>query len=70
VPYRAPFYSEMVGAHLFVGWPDGSILEYFYQVFQQELQTYLFLGLLSQVLGSAILPAQIDLFLQRLDSAG
>jgi hypothetical protein len=69
-PYRVPFYSDMVGTHLFIGWPVGSLLEYFSQMFQQELRTYLFLGLLSRVLGSIVLPTQIDLFLQRLDSTG
>jgi hypothetical protein len=34
----------MVGAHLFVGWLAGSVLEYFFQVFPQELPSYLFLG--------------------------
>jgi hypothetical protein len=60
----------MVGTHLFIRRQAGSILEYFSQVLQQELWTYLFIGLPSRVLGSAVLPARMDLFLQRLDSAG
>jgi hypothetical protein len=53
---------------MFIGWPAGSILEYFSQVFPQELRSYLFLGLSSQVLESVVLPAWMDLILQQLDS--
>jgi hypothetical protein len=60
----------MEGAHLFIGWPAGSVLEYFSYEFQQELQSYLFLGLPSQVLESAVLPARMNLFLQQLTSMG
>jgi hypothetical protein len=35
----------------------------------QKFRSYLFLGFPSRVLESTILPAQMDLFLQRLDSA-
>jgi hypothetical protein len=28
VPYWVPFYPDMVGAHLLIGRPAGSILEY------------------------------------------
>jgi hypothetical protein len=36
----------------------------------QELRSDVLLGLLSRILESAVLLAQVDLFLQRLDSAG
>jgi hypothetical protein len=65
-----PFYSDMVRVHMFIRWTARSVLEYFSQVFQQELRSYLFLGLPSRVLESVVLPAQMDLFLQQLDSAG
>jgi hypothetical protein len=29
VPYQFPFYPNMVGVHLLIGWPVGSVLEYF-----------------------------------------
>jgi hypothetical protein len=60
----------MVEAHLFVSWPVGSVLKCFSEVLYQELWSYIFLGLLSQVSGSVVLPARKDLFLQWLDSAG
>jgi hypothetical protein len=60
----------MVEAHLFIGRPSGSVLKYLSEVLYQELQSYIFLGPPSQVLGSAVLPAWMDLFLQWLDLVG
>jgi hypothetical protein len=55
---------------MFVRWPAGSVLEYFSQVFQQEIQSYLFLGLPSWVLESIVLLARMDLPFQWWDSLG
>jgi hypothetical protein len=69
-PYRVPLNPNMVGSHLLVGWPAGSVLEYLSYMLHQEIWSYIFLGLLSRVLGSTVLPTQMDMFLQLLDSAG
>jgi hypothetical protein len=60
----------MVGAHLFIGRPARNVLKYLSEVLHQKLQSYIFLGFPSRVLGSAVLLAWMDLFLQRLDSTG
>jgi hypothetical protein len=60
----------MVEVHLFLSRPARSVLKYLSEVLYQELQSYIFSGLPSQVLGSTILPARMDLFLQWLDSVG
>jgi hypothetical protein len=60
----------MVGAHLLISRPVGGILEYFFQMFHQKLRSNLLTSFLSQILGSAVFPTQVDLFLQRKDSAG
>jgi hypothetical protein len=36
-PYRVPFYPDMIGAHLLIGWPVGGVLEHFIQEFHQKL---------------------------------
>jgi hypothetical protein len=69
-PYQVPLYPNMVGEHLLISWPARSVLEYLSQMFHQELWSYIFPGLLSQVLGSIVLPTWMDLFLQWLDSVG
>jgi hypothetical protein len=70
VPYWVPFYFDMVEAHLFVGRPAGSVLKYFSKVLYQEPWSYIFSSLPSRVLESTVLPAWMNLFLQRLDSMG
>jgi hypothetical protein len=55
---------------MFVRWPVGSVLEYFSQVFQQEIRSYLFLGLPSWVLEFVVLLARMDLLFQWWDSSG
>jgi hypothetical protein len=39
-PYRVPFYPNMVGAHLFVGWPAGSVLESLLDVSPEAPELY------------------------------
>jgi hypothetical protein len=60
----------MVEAHLFVSWLAESVLKYLSEVLYLELRSYIFSGLPSLVLGSVVLPAQMDMFLQCLDLAG
>jgi hypothetical protein len=60
----------MVEAHLCIDRLVGSVLKYLSKVPYQELQSYIFSGLPSLVLESAVLPARMDLFLQWLHSAG
>jgi hypothetical protein len=60
----------MVEAHLFINQLVGSVVKYLFEVLYQELQRYIFSGLPSRVLESAVLPALIDLFLQWLHSVG
>jgi hypothetical protein len=55
---------------MFVDQPVGSVLKYLSEVIYQELWSYIFLGLPSWVLDSAVLPAWMDLFLQQLDTMG
>jgi hypothetical protein len=69
-PYWVHFYPDMVGAHLLISQPAGGILEYFFQMFHQELWSDLLTGFPCRVLVSAVFPTQVDLFLQRKDSAG
>jgi hypothetical protein len=69
-PYRVSFYSDVVGAHLLVGWPCGDVLEYFTQMLHQKFWSHIFLCFLSWVLESTILPTRMDLLVQRLESAG
>jgi hypothetical protein len=70
VPYRVPFYPNIVGAHLLASRPAGGVMKYLSQMFHEELQSYVFTSLLSRVLESAILPAQGDLLLQGLNLMG
>jgi hypothetical protein len=69
-PYWVHFYPDMVGAHLLISRPAGGILEYFFQMFHQELRSDLLTGFPSRVLVSDVFPTQMDFFLQRKDSAG
>jgi hypothetical protein len=50
--------------------PARGILEYFFQMFHQNLRSNLVTGIPSWVLESAIFPSRVDLFLQRKDSTG
>jgi hypothetical protein len=68
VPYRAPFCPDVIRVHLLIGWPAGDILKQFPQMLYQKFWGYFFLSFLSRVLGSAVLPTQVNLFFQRLDS--
>jgi hypothetical protein len=70
VPYQVPFYPNMVGAHLLISWPTGSVLEHFFQKLHETIQSNPLDGFSSRILGSAILPPWVDFFLQRDDSAG
>jgi hypothetical protein len=70
VPYRVPFYSDVVRAHLQVIWPSGDVLEHFYQMLHQKFRSHVFLSLPSRFLESAVHPAWMDLLFQRLDSIG
>jgi hypothetical protein len=70
VPYGVPFNPDMVGAHLLISRPAGGILEYFFQMFHQNLQSNLLTGFPSWVLEFAVFPARVDLFLEWKDSAG
>jgi hypothetical protein len=69
-PYRVSFHPDMVGLHLLVSQPVGGVLKHFFQKLHQMLQSNLFTGLPSQVLDSDILPARVNLFLQRNNSVG
>jgi hypothetical protein len=60
----------MVGAYLLISRPASGILEYFFQMFHQNLWSNLVTGILSWVLESAMFPTWVDLFLQRKDSTG
>jgi hypothetical protein len=60
----------MVGAHLLISRSVGGILEYFFQMFHQNLRSNLLTGFLSQVLEPAVFLTRVDLFLQRKDFAG
>jgi hypothetical protein len=55
-PYRVHLNPNMAGAHLLIGWPARSVLEYLSYMLYQELWSYIFLGHLSRVLGSTVLP--------------
>jgi hypothetical protein len=70
VPYRVSFYPDMVGAHLLVSQPAGGVLEHFFQELHQMLLSNLLVGFLSGVFDSAVLPARVNLLLQRDDSTG
>jgi hypothetical protein len=60
----------MVGAHLLVNRPARGILEYFFQMFHQNLESNLLTSFLSRVLVSAVFSTWVDMFLQRKDFAG
>jgi hypothetical protein len=70
VPYRVPFYPNMVGAYLLVSRPAAGVLEHFFQNFYETVQSNPLNGFPSRIMGTAILPPWVDLFLQRDDSAG
>jgi hypothetical protein len=70
VPYRVPFYPDMVGAHLFVNRPTTSILEHLFQKLHEKIWVDLFSGFLSRILEPIVLPPQVNLFLQRNDTVG
>jgi hypothetical protein len=63
VPYQIPFYTDVIRAHLLIGWPAGGILKQFPQMLYQKLWGYFFLSFPSQVLGSTVFPTQVNLFL-------
>jgi hypothetical protein len=69
-PYRVSFHPVMVGAHLLVSRPAGGVLEHFLQELHQMLRSNLHIGFLSGVFESAVLPAWVNLLLQRDDSTG
>jgi hypothetical protein len=69
VPYRVPFYPNMAGAHLLVSQLAGGILKHFFQELHQMFQGNFLIGFSSRVLGSAIFPTWLNLFLQGDDSA-
>jgi hypothetical protein len=59
----------MVGAHLLVSRPAGGVLEHFLQELHQMLWSNLHIGFLSGVFDSTVLPARVNLLLQRDNSA-
>jgi hypothetical protein len=63
VPYRVPFYTDMVGAHLLINRPAGGVFEHLLQELHQVLWSDFLIGFLGQILNSAIFPTQVDLFL-------
>jgi hypothetical protein len=67
-PYRIPYYSDMVGAHLFVSWPAVGVLEHLFQKLHEVIRGDLFSGFPSRILESAVLPPRVNLLLQGNDS--
>jgi hypothetical protein len=67
---RVPYQVLVIREHLLIGWPAGGILKHFPQMLCQELWGYFFLSFPSHVLGSAVFPMRVNLFLQCLDSMG
>jgi hypothetical protein len=69
-PHCVSFHPDMVGAHLLVSQLAGGVLKHFFHELHPMLRSNLLAGLPSRVLDSAVLPAWVNLFLQRDDSAG
>jgi hypothetical protein len=70
VPCWVPFYPDAIRTHLLIGCLAGGILKHFPHMLCQNLWGYFLLSFLSWVLGSAVFPTRLNLFLQRLDSMG
>jgi hypothetical protein len=68
MPYRVPFYPDMVGVYLLISRSDGGVLEHV-QELHQMLRGDLLVGFPSRILNSVVFPTRVDLFLQRDDSA-
>jgi hypothetical protein len=70
VPYWVPFYTDMIGVHLFNSQPAASVLKHLFQKLHEKIWVDLFNGFPSQILETAILPPRVNMFLQRNDVVG
>jgi hypothetical protein len=69
-PYRVPFYSDMVEAHLFISRSAVNVLKHLFQKLHEKIWVDLFSGFLCRILEPTVLPPWVNLFLQRNDAAG
>jgi hypothetical protein len=59
----------MVGAHLLISWPTGSVLEHFFQKLHETIQSNPLDGFSSRILGGYADSSQVALF-QGIDLVG